>query len=292
MSDGILDDPLYCRVLSEIDRKIGDASLTEIPQLLDPLPLDVFALVCLNCPPQYPNLAGFLPTMPSEDLQRQWVGASGIPLITQSVGFLRSVVSCYQRHCLLPLSSAKVLDYGCGWGRMLRLFYKYVPVTSLFGADPQKGILEVCRKMGVRGNLAHCDHVPRQLPFRGEKFDLVVAFSVFTHLSEECHKAVLSVLHQGLTPEGILVVSIRPRNYWSIGANGSDEEKASLMAAHDNRGYAFKPHHRAPAEGETTYGRTSISREYIEQNWNQWRLIETDYNLCDPYQIICILKKT
>jgi trans-aconitate methyltransferase len=34
------------------------------------------------------------------------------------------------------LSDARVLDYGCGRGRLTRLLYKYIPYSRLYALDP------------------------------------------------------------------------------------------------------------------------------------------------------------
>jgi hypothetical protein len=62
--------------------------------------------------------------------------------------------------------------------------------------------------------LARCDFVPLRLPF-AERYDLVFAFSVFTHISEAAHEASLRAIHTSLDPGGILIVTIRSPAYLS-----------------------------------------------------------------------------
>ena len=47
-----------------------------------------------------------------------------------------------------------------------------------------------CREQGVIGHLALSEWVPRTLPFPGP-FDLIYAYSVFTHLSEKTTRVAL-----------------------------------------------------------------------------------------------------
>jgi hypothetical protein len=56
------------------------------------------------------------------------------------------------------------------------------------------------------------------------------------------------------------------------------------------KGFAFTPHDREKIDGEVTYGDTSISDEYIQRNWKNWRTVGTDNFLQDPFQKMIFLK--
>jgi hypothetical protein len=64
--------------------------------------------------PAFPNLSGVLPRMANEQVQRDWTGNSGIPLLRQTLGFVRSV----ELHCVRltgrAIQGRNILDYGCG----------------------------------------------------------------------------------------------------------------------------------------------------------------------------------
>lgn len=55
--------------------------------------------------------------------------------------------------------------------------------------------IEQCEQHNVKANLALSQWVPRSLPFE-RQFDLIYAFSVFTHLSEKTVHVVLSTLRK------------------------------------------------------------------------------------------------
>ncbi len=52
------------------------------------------------------------------------------------------------------LADERVLDFGVGWGRLIRLFAHDVPANQLFGVDVDADILEVCAQTGVPGTLS------------------------------------------------------------------------------------------------------------------------------------------
>jgi hypothetical protein len=59
---------------------------------------------------------------------------------------------------------------------------------------------------------------------------------------------------------------------------------------HDEKGFAFKPHNRTPIDGDITYGDTSMTLKYFEDNFPQWKIAAVECNDIDPYQVILFLK--
>lgn len=257
--------------------------------LLRTLPLQAFGELLLDVPEFHRALRAWLPSMVGEDVQRDWTGSAGLPLLLQSTDFVASIEKACQQYLGHGLQG-RVLDYGCGWGRLLRLMLRYVDPEQLHGTDPWGVSLALCRQHRCMGQVAACDYVPRTLPFEGE-FDLVYAFSVFTHLSENTANAVLQVLHRHLRKDGMLVLTIRPPGYWDVHQGWyKGFSREFLLEQHHKRGYAFMPHHRAPVDGEITYGDASIALDYIAERWTDWRVLGTDHNASDPWQIIVFLQ--
>ena len=89
------------------------------------LPLDDFGQVLLAVPEQYVALSRLLPRMTDEKAQHHWTGASGEVLLKQSTAFVRTLTSAYREYVGRDLAASHVLDFGCGWGRLLRLMLKY-----------------------------------------------------------------------------------------------------------------------------------------------------------------------
>jgi trans-aconitate methyltransferase len=131
--------------------------------------------------------------MSSEKVQNAWTGNHGQPLLTQSLAFIKAMTTGYTSITGAKISDAKVLDYGCGWGRLIRLLYKLTPIDNIYGVDPWDESINECHRNNVKGHLAISDWVPKALPFN-VKFNLIYAFSVFTHLSEKTTSIVLNTL--------------------------------------------------------------------------------------------------
>src|SRR5262249_1559916 len=155
-----------------------------------------------------------LPTMPSDRVQIDWTGNSGPALLEQSLQFIDTVATTFASYTGKPLESARILDYGCGWGRMIRLMYKFVSPHHIYACDAWPSALGHCQEHHVRAHLTLCEEIPAETPFPGVTFDLVYAFSVLTHLSERTARAVMRVLRRSIKPDGICVITVRPPEYW------------------------------------------------------------------------------
>jgi SAM-dependent methyltransferase len=248
---------------------------------------------------RYANIRALLPGAPDSDRQRQWNGTSGLELLTQSQDFYATARARFAEHGRTPLADARVLDFGCGWGRLTRFFARDVGPGALCACDPVEEILEICRATRVPARLARSDFVPDRLPF-DETFDLVYSFSVFTHLSERVHEACLRALHSAIAPGGILIATIRPPSYlWRnpLIQDGLRSLGADPLAALERPRYVFVPHpadrdHPQLVGDEMDYGETVISIPYIRDRWgDRFELVDLSLLTTDMYQVVATLRR-
>jgi SAM-dependent methyltransferase len=240
----------------------------------------------------FPNMRAFLPDVPDPSLQRLWNGAAGIALAAQGVAFYTKLLERYGRHGDRPLNEARVLDFGCGWGRLTRFLARDVAPGRLYACDPVEQILDVCRQSGVPATLARTEFAPDRLPF-DEPFDLAFAFSVFTHLSESTHERCLTALYEALRPGGVLVVTVRPPAYVEL----CEAMHPLLGTPLEGPEYLFVPHraeasHPQYAGGEMTYGEAVITVPYIRERWApRFELLDVDLLAGDLYQLMVTLRR-
>jgi SAM-dependent methyltransferase len=106
-----------------------------------------------------------------------------------------------------------LLDWGCGCGRVLR-HWAHLPGVEIFGCDIDPRMIAWCEQ-----NLPFADVTVNELapplPYRDESFDLVYAFSVMTHLSEELQRAWLRDVGRVLRPGGYFLFSALGEYYAS-----------------------------------------------------------------------------
>ena len=273
--------------LREIDGEIEKIRQDEIPNLFRKIPLETFGKLLLDIPSQYPRIKAFFPTMPSNEIQDHWTGSHGELLLGQSLAFMKTMLSGFGALTGKKIENARILDFGCGWGRLIRLCYKFVPIDNIFGVDPWDESIKECKNHGIKANLAISDWVPHSLPFE-QRFTLIFAFSVFTHLSEKTTQIVLATLRKYIENDGLLVITVRPKEYWRVHNQGASESE--MIKVHDEKGFAFMPHERPPVDGDITYGDASISTEYFEKLIPNWKVESVEFNEVDSNQVILFLK--
>jgi Methyltransferase domain len=89
------------------------------------------------------------------------------------------VKSLANQHLRSPLDS--VLEFGCGWGRIIRLFTRDVEPQRLWGIDCLPVAIDTCKQTNPYARFELVDPFPpTRLP--SDAVDLVYAYSVFSHL--------------------------------------------------------------------------------------------------------------
>ena len=171
----------------------------------------------------------------------------------------------------------------------LRLMYYFTDPNRFVGVDPWDRSIELCHLAGLGDNFRQSDYLPTSLPVGEQTFDFIYAFSVFTHLSERATRQALNTLHQYMSRDGVLIITIRPIEYWNAG-HSNDANLPVLLDQHRNRGFAFLPHNRDTVDGDITYGDTSIAPQWLAAEFPNWQIVGLDRSLDDPYQIYAILR--
>ena len=106
-----------------------------------------------------------------------------------------------------------ILDFGCGCGRTIRHF-RSLRHPKLYGTDYNQMLIDWCKR-----NLAFVRFDVNQLQppliYPDENFELIYAFSVFTHLPPALQKRWIQELSRTLKPNGYLVISTLGE--WALG---------------------------------------------------------------------------
>jgi SAM-dependent methyltransferase len=95
----------------------------------------------------------------------------------------------------------KVLDIGCGYGRLSSQIRHKFPKAIIYGLDISQNFIEEFNKniarprYGIIGDMQY-------LPFKKETFDYIVIVTVLSYLPEGTHKSVMNQTVELLKPQG------------------------------------------------------------------------------------------
>jgi len=157
------------------------------------------------------SIAALMPGLPDASIQENYTGAADNSTLREGFAAYRLIKRSYETH-VGPLDSARVLDFGCGWGRIIRFFLRDVPPERLTGADHSVEMIEACRTNNQWCNFVLIQSYP-PTPFPPESFDLIYLYSVFSHLPEQMHLQLLEEFRRLLVPGGLLIATTRGRDF-------------------------------------------------------------------------------
>jgi SAM-dependent methyltransferase len=198
-----------------------------------------------------------------------------------------------------PLTEYRhILDFGCGCGRLARMFKGHPHMVS--GCDIDRRHVDF-----INGNLdficASLSHVHPPLPYEDNMFDGLISVSVFTHLNEGSQVEFLSELHRISAPGAYLFVTVHgeralqrahaeERIWEMISVDQLGFDRALRAFGEGKHGFILQHGHltRTPSKdswlsrakrtlfgsGKSVepfeYGITFIPESYIRSHWARW----------------------
>lgn len=101
----------------------------------------------------------------------------------------------------------KVLDFGCGSGKYIRLC-RSLPGVDLVGTDMNPTCIDWCQQE-IPGVEFHLNERTPPLSFlEDNSIDLAFAFSVFTHIPFDIQEDWLRELHRAMSPGGVFLCTV------------------------------------------------------------------------------------
>jgi SAM-dependent methyltransferase len=262
-----------------------------------------------------------MPAFPPLEYQVGTHGTSGRVALAEAGRFVETVDRYAVREGRPIGESTRVLDFGCGWGRMLRFWLNRVDSQNLHGVDVRDESVAMARRLNPFATFSAVDAMP-PMPFDDESFDVVVAYSVFSHLSEAVSRAWITELARVLKPAGLAIVTTQGRGFidfveslstrpirWRlrlalgrlIGRPWSTSWLRSLRegfgdTAAARRRFADGQFVHAPTGGgdglaASFYGESVVPRTYVEREWTDLELVDFVDESRFKRQAVIVLRK-
>ena len=140
---------------------------------------------------------------------------------------LRTLLTLAQEAGCEPEKIERVLDFGCGCGRLLAAWEPYCPPVEVCGVDLDGDLIDWCNAHLPFVD-AHQNQLEPPLDYPAGHFDLIYAASVFTHLTADAAKAWADELRRLLRAGGTLVASYHGPHYHEILRDSSEAEYDQL----------------------------------------------------------------
>ena len=156
----------------------------------------------------------------------------------------------------------RILDWGCGCGRVSRHFMNAVPHSSFFGCDIDSDAIDWMEQVYPTSRFDAIRPLP-PTPYQNEFFDLVYGVSILTHLDEATQFRWLDELRRIITKDGVVAVSI-------LDESSCPTELLPLVKA---KGFFDEPSRQsadfAPFSDEDYYRATYHSKAYVMERWSK-----------------------
>lgn len=177
--------------------------------------------------------------------------------------------------------SYKVLDFGCGSGRLLRFACEFGQDISIMGCDVNRDAVKQLAK-SISCPVFMLGEHKFELA-RKPKFDLIYAWDVFSNLPIEEHEAWLAVLKSSLNSGGLVIATFRPTSARPLATGGgaSTPQSGGDHSGSSYKDYSFSPMYEPGRAGALDvdpelFGPAYFSDERLKSIWRRFgEIVET-----------------
>jgi SAM-dependent methyltransferase len=249
--------------------------------------LDDWQWLELNLQAVDATVSNVLPKLPSESLQTSFVGSSGKQSLREGFSFYRICKAQAETYGVDITRETQVLDFGMGWGRMLRFWLKDVDSKNLWGVDVDPAMVELCQSLYNCCNFTVVSANPPS-QFEANKYSIIYAFSVFSHLSEDTARQWVAEFSRILRPGGIVVATTESRRFikfcesqrgkrqesqWLAGLAKCFLDTDNSLRRYDKGQFLHSATGGGGVRDASFYGESLFSSKYIIDNWSKYLLL-------------------
>ena len=227
-------------------------------------------------------------SLPPEPLQARITTMTGDEALASGFKVYALFKRLYEEQAGPLTPSHRILDFRLRVGTGDALLSERHRPENLVGIDVDEEAIAACRATNPWARFEHCERFP-PTAFDPGSFDLVYAYSVFSHLSEEAHLRWLEEFDRILKPGGVVIVTTLARAVieqaeawadhdipWRRAAAAGFAPTKDWLAAYDRGEFCF-----APLPENPHFGLAAIPERYARRAWNRHFLIR-DFGKLDP----------
>ncbi len=239
--------------------------------------LDLEDLHMLFSAPQ--PAGGALPRWPSVEVQQNYTAGDGIELLKRTQDFvdIMSVDGAFTN------PQWKGLDFGCGWGRIASVLLTRGAPDQLDLCDAWQGSLDHLAANGFRNRQWLVPEVLDRGSVPASSYDLIYAFSVFTHLSRPAFEQGIGHLALALRPSGRLYFTVRHDDFLAwLRPPGEPKVRTTF----GRTGFWHTPY-----RDHAVYGETIVSAGFMKRHFGKLGRLRR-LGVVDFYQHLYVLDVT
>ena len=159
----------------------------------------------------------------------------------------------------IPSDNLRILEWGCGVARITRHLKDILGNADVVGVDVNPGMIAWNRSNITDATFFTVDHSP-PMNFLNDRFDLVIAISVLTHIDSNLHEAWLSEITRTLHPGGMFILTTHGTAF--LEKLSDLEQKQLLVKGTYTKNYLQQGHRMM-----STYHNAEIFRKMLSQHF-------------------------
>ena len=187
-----------------------------------------------------------------------------------------------------PLQSVDcLLDWGCGSGRLIGFFAEYSNISNIYGCDIDSEAVAWCHSNFPKQKFAKIPLMP-PTKYAEDKFDVIVSFSVLTHLEREAQAAWLKEMERILKPGGLLLATV----HGFAAAKAMLGVEAAYQVRRDGIHDDLKDSALKGVAPDGYYRTVFVTPDYVKKTWTDiFNIVDYIEQGASNYHDLVVMKK-